>query len=108
MPRCVEGGDGWCAASGLDTVDQHGPALGAEGGDDVCGLGEHQVQVRVMPGVGVVDQPRLDVVGGAQASRWYLCAAEPAQRHDRVDPVRQAPDGVDATEQDARGRGGGR
>jgi hypothetical protein len=80
-------------------VNQHGPALSAKGRDRVSGLGKHQIQVGVTPGAGAVDQPYLEVIGETHASRRYLGAAKPTQRHDGIHAVRRLLHGIDAAKQ---------
>jgi hypothetical protein len=99
VPRGIQGGDGRCAADPIDAMNQNGPSLSAKYRDSVGGLSEHQIQVGVVPRIGAVGQPNLDVIGRTHTWRWHFCAAKPAQRHDGIDALRRLPGGIDAAQQ---------
>ena len=92
--RTVESSDSGCAALGLHAVDQHGPAIPAQLFDHAHGVEEHEVQVVV--DVGLVDEADIKLFGvGRQVG-----VADPAQRHDRIDPLGEWPQSADVAEPD--------
>ena len=98
--RPVEGGHGRGPALRLHAVQEDGLSLGPEGGDRTGGVVQDEVEIRILLGPGVVDEPYLDVVARSYRRGGNIVDAEPAKRDDGVDMVRRIGEEGDAGEPD--------